>query len=111
MSYTITAPPTKTPEEVSADADRAERAKVIDARVAELKAFEGKTFAKNDGTGMPVLVNKYIGIHIIPSRGRAEYVFNVEVKGHYNANVSATDFLAEHHVIETPVAATEPLPH
>jgi hypothetical protein len=33
------------------------------------------------------------------------------VKGHYNANVSATDFLAEHHVIETPVAATETLPH
>ena len=109
MSDTITAPPIQTPEEVAAAAARAERAKAIDARVAELKSFEGKTFAKNDGTGLPVLVNKYIGIHICG--GVATYLFNVEVRGHYNANVSATDFLAEHHVIETPVAATEPLPH
>ena len=100
-----------TPEQVAADAARAERAKAIDSRVAELKTYEGKTFVKNDGTGLPVLVNRYIGIHITPARGRAEYLFNVEVKGHYNGNVSATDFLAEHHAVETSTTTTEPLPH
>ena len=99
-----------TPEQVAADAARAERAKAIDARVAELKTYEGKTFVKNDGTGLPTKVVKYIGIHVIPARGRAEYLFSVEVPGHYAANVSATDFLADYHAIETPVA-TEALPH
>ena len=106
MSETI-AP---TAEQVAADAARAERAKAIDARVSELKSFEGKTFIKNDGTGLPTKVLKYIGIHVIPARGRAEYLFSIEVTGHYTANVSATDFLADYHVTETPVA-TEALPH
>ncbi len=101
---------TTTPTPPDLTTEQQARADAIAARVLELTSFVGKTFVRNDGTGRPVKVEKYIGVHVIPARGRAEYLFNVECKGHYNANVSATDFLAAHHVIETPVA-TEALPH
>jgi hypothetical protein len=103
-------PAEKTPEQIASETKRAERQAIIDAKVAELKGYEGKTFARNDGTGGPVKVLKYMGIHVNVNKGYAEYMFNVERTGHYNANLGATDFLAEHHVIET-LAVEDSLPH
>lgn len=92
---------------------RAARAAAIDARVKELMACEGKSFKPKDPlVSGPVIVNKYMGIHVIPARNRAEYLFNIECRGHYNCNVSATDFLEAHTLIETPASIqSEPLPH
>jgi len=97
MSDPIATPP-KTPEQVAADAERQKRADAINARVAELKKFEGKTFARNDGKGLPVKVEKYAGICVIG--GVATYMFVVEIKGHAVWNEPATAFLENYHVVE-----------
>jgi hypothetical protein len=109
----------KTPEQISAealaavqkaDADAKAAAKKaladkIAARVVELKTFEGKTFARNDGTGLPTKVVKYAGI-LTDAKGGSYYAFTVEIPGHARWNPSATDFLNEYHVIEV-AAETE----
>ena len=77
----------------------------IAARVAELKLCEGKTFARNDGTGLSVKIIKYIGI-LPDAKGGSYYAFTVEIPGHARWNPSATDFLNEYHAIEV-AAETE----
>lgn len=97
---------TKTPEEIALD--RKEKEARINARIAELKLCEGKTFHRNDGKGLPVKVLKYAGIFIKDSVGI--YTFAVESTGHARWNAPATDFLATHHVVETPEIATSDEP-
>lgn len=102
---------TPTPEEIAAEkaaTDKLAReaaakalADKIAARIAELKTFEGKTFVRNDGKGLPITVIKYAGIFSWPTGG-TYYAFTVEIPGHARWNPSATDFLNEHHVIEVP---------
>ena len=84
------------PEELAAS--RKAREDAINARVAELKKCEGNWYARNDGTGMPTIVKKYAGIHVI--NGNATYIFSVEIPGHAAWNPSATDFLAEHTLLD-----------
>ena len=103
MSDPISTPP-KTPEQVAADAERQKRADAINARVAELKKFEGKTFARNDGKGLPIKVKRYAGI-FQNSDGVMVFTFAVESKGHAAWNAPATDFLANHHEIEPATEA------
>ena|ERR1035437_6685907 len=91
-----------TPEEVI-QARKDKEAK-INARIAELKLCEGKTFHRNDGHGHPVKVIKYAGIFV--KDGVGIYTFAVEVRGHAAWNAGATDFLATHHVVETPAETT-----
>lgn len=74
----------------------------IAARVTELKTYEGKTFARNDGSGLPVKVLGYIGI-LKDGSGGSYYAFTVEIKGHTRWNPPANDFLNQYHVIETEV--------
>lgn len=96
------------PIETEADAKAAAKKALADkiaARVEELKTFEGKTFARNDGIGLPAKVVKYAGILTAPD-GSSYYAFTVEIAGHARWNPSATDFLNEYHVIEVP-AETE----
>jgi hypothetical protein len=88
---------TKTPEEIALD--RKEKEARINARIAELKLCEGKTFHRNDGKGLPVKVLKYAGIFI--KDGVGIYTLSVEIPGHARWNAPATEFLSEHHAIET----------
>jgi hypothetical protein len=90
-------------------AKRKEREAKINARIEELKSFEGKTFARNDGTGLPVKVLKYAGMFL--KEGRMIYTFEAETPGHAAWKPSATDFLAEYHVIETAATETEVEPY
>ena len=92
----------KTPEEI-AQARKDKEAK-INARIAELKLCEGKTYHRNDHTGNPVKVIKYAGIFI--KDGVGIYTFAVESKGHAAWNTAATEFLATHHVVETAETET-----
>ena len=100
-----TAPEVKipTPEEIQAQKDSAAKAIAdkIAARVAELKTYEGKTFNPNNGNGLPVKVIKYIGI-LADGKGGSYYAFTVEIAGHARWNPSATDFLNQYTVIDTP---------
>lgn len=95
MSDTIIPPVGPTPEQLAA---RKSREDAINARIAELTACEGKWFGRNDGTGLPTLVKKYSGIHVIG--GIATYIFSVEIPGHAAWMPSATDFLAENHLLD-----------
>jgi hypothetical protein len=103
-----------TPEEAAviqkakdAEARKAKEAR-INARIAELTALAGKTFARNDGVGLPVNVLKYAGIFI--KDGIGIYTLAVETPGHAKWNAPATEFLANYHVIETPKTATSDEP-
>ena len=96
MSETIETIVVPTPEELAAK--RKLREDAINARVSELQSCEGKWFARNDGSGLPTLVKKYSGIHVIG--GIATYIFSVEIPGHAAWMPSATDFLAEHTLID-----------
>lgn len=102
---------TPTPEEIQAAKDAADKlakdtaakalADKIAARVAELKTYEGKTFKPNSGNGLPVKVLKYIGI-LADGKGGSYYAFTVEIAGHARWNPSATDFLNQYTVIDSP---------
>lgn len=93
-------------EEIKTDeakaAERKAREEKINARIAELKTYEGKYFMRKDGVGLPIKVEKYAGIFI--KDGVATYTFTVETTGHARWNPSATDFLAEHDEIKAPAA-------
>ena len=86
----------KTPEQIAAE--RKEREAKINARIEELKSYEGKTFVRNDGAGLPVKVLKYAGMFL--KEGRMIYTFLAEINGHAVWNPPATDFLENYHVIE-----------
>jgi len=108
MSENAETVPAPTPDEVKLQ-QRKEREAKINARIEELKTFEGKTFVRNDGTGLPVIVKKYAGMFL--KEGRMIYTFEVETPGHAAWKPSATDFLAEYHVIESAATATEVEPY
>ena len=100
-----------TPEEL-AEARKA-REDAINARIAGLKANEGKWFVRKDGKSLPILVKKYAGL-FQSADGRMVYTFSVEIPGHAAWNPGATDFLEEHVLLDPqPAAATETpeLPH
>ena len=90
----------KTPEEIAAD--RKAKQEKIDARISELRACEGKTYIQNDGQGPLKKVNKYAGI--FPKDGALIYTFEVEIAGHAVWNAPATEFLANHHVVNVEPA-------
>jgi hypothetical protein len=97
----------ETAKPLSADelaAQRKEKEAKINARIAELKTYEGKTFLANDGKGLPVKVIKYAGIFI--KDGVGIYSFTVEIPGHARWNAAATDFLAAYSVVEAESTAT-----
>ena len=103
MSDTIETAAGPTPEELAAK--RKVREDAINAKIAELKKCEGQWFARNDGTGLPTLVKKYSGIHVIG--GIANYIFSVEIPSHAMWMPSATDFLAAHTLLD-PQPETKP---
>jgi hypothetical protein len=91
----------ETAKPLSADelaAQRKEKEAKINARIAELKTYEGKTFVRNDGKGLPIIVKKYAGIFV--SGGQSAYVFAVESSGHAAWHAAATDFLENHTAVE-----------
>jgi hypothetical protein len=100
MSETTQTPPTA---EQLAEQRKAKEAK-INARIDELKQCEGKTFVRNDGTGLPVKVLKYAGIYI--KDGVGIYTFSVESSGHAKWNAPATEFLANYRAIDTAKTET-----
>ncbi len=91
---------TPTPDQI---AERQKRADIINAKIAELRQFEGKTFERNDGKGLPIKVVRYAGIFQDANRAMV-YTFSVETKGHAAWNAPASEFLANHHVVETTEA-------
>jgi hypothetical protein len=83
--------------------DRKVREARINARIEDLKSYEGKWFARNDGSGHPIQVLKYAGIAV--KDGQAEYTFLAETL-YARWTPPATKFLEEHHVIAAPATAT-----
>lgn len=87
-----------TPEELKTAQDEAQ--KKVAARIAELKQCEGKTYARNDGTGSTVKVIQYDGIK--QKSGVSAHTFLVEgLDSRWTP--PATEFLAQWH--EVPAAA------
>ena len=79
-----------------------EQQKALQARIAELKTYEGKTFKRKDGTGpQSVTIVKYAGIGV--RDGVSSHAFLVESKNPgARWTPQATQFLAEHN--EVPAA-------
>jgi hypothetical protein len=97
MSDTITPTPALTPDEVAKA-----RSEKLAARVAELKAFEGKTFRRKSD-GATVKIERYDGVKT--KDGINAHTFLVEgPEGRWTPK--ASEFLANHDLSTTAATAT-----
>lgn len=95
------------PEEILANKN-AEFKKIFDDRVAELKAYGGKTFVRRDGASKSTFkILKYEGVGTV-CNGQRAHLFRVESSAQFIWTPVASEFLKDFVEVEVPATVKTP---